>query len=137
MITRQMWVGFGFLCSMLLAAAAGGRGRFGIETAQAQEGGIQIAGATPISPLVLSRGCNQIVTDAPNGVPLAGLATLAQPQSAVISIWRFNNTTKTYQAGYFAGSSAPVDFTLMGSGGGARSTESYMICVSTGTEMLP
>jgi hypothetical protein len=105
--------------------------------AQAQTSGIQIAGASAISPLVLSRGCNQVVATSPSGIPVAAIAALVQPASAIVSVWRFNNTTQTYQAGFFAGSNAPVDFTRTGAGAGGHVTEAYFVCVSQSATMLP
>lgn len=107
--------------------------------AVAQNPGIQIAGATSTAPLGLTRGCNQIIADSPNGVPVAGLATLVSPSTAVVSIWRYNNATQSYQVGFFANSPAPVDFTLIGSGGSVaagRSTNAYLICVSQSAVLI-
>ena len=122
--------------SVLLILAVGIAGAIGVQTARAQSPGIHIAGATPISPIILTRGCNQIVSDAPNGAQVSGLATLVRPQNGVVSVWRFNNSTKLYQVGYFADASAPLDFTRMGSGTSARSTEAYMLCVNQSVTML-
>jgi len=49
------------------------------------------------------------------GMPVANIAALVTPAGAVVSIWRFSNSTKLFQAGYFADPSAPVDFATMGS----------------------
>ncbi len=68
----------------------------------AQQQGIAVAGASPTAPIQLLRGCNQVITDAPNGARLAGLVTLVSSPDAVVSIWRYNNATKLYQAGYFS-----------------------------------
>ncbi len=104
--------------------------------ALAQNPGIQIAGGSPISPIVLSRGCNQVVATSPSGTPVAAVAALVQPAGAVVSVWRFNNTTQTYQAGYFGGSGVPVDFTRTGVGQSGSVTEAYFICVSQSATML-
>src|SRR5712692_9579571 len=64
---------------------------FSPERALAQSPGIHIAGATNVSPLVLTRGCNQIVAESANGTPVAGITALVSPMKAVVSIWRFNN----------------------------------------------
>jgi hypothetical protein len=77
--------------------------------------GIQVAGATAISPIVLSRGCNNVIITSPVGTPVANIAALVSPQNAVVSIWRFSNATKLFQAGFFSDPNAPTDFTLSGS----------------------
>jgi len=105
-------------------------------SARAQQQGIAIAGASPTAPIQLLRGCNQVVTDAPNGARLAGLVTLVSAPDAVISIWRYNNATKLYQAGYFSDQTAPTDFVAMGSGGAGRSTEAYFVCVGRAAIMI-
>jgi hypothetical protein len=97
--------------------------------AQAQQQGILIAGASPTQPYALLRGCNQVVSDAPNGARLAGMVTLVTPSDAVASIWRFNNATQKFQVGFFADPSAPTDFTAMGGNAQGRSTETYFVCV--------
>jgi hypothetical protein len=76
--------------------------------------GIQIAGATPFSPIVLSRGCNSVVVTSPIGTPIANIAALVSPANAVVSIWRFSNSTKLFNAGFFSDPNAPTDFTLSG-----------------------
>jgi hypothetical protein len=76
--------------------------------------GIQIAGATAVSPLVLSRGCNNVIVTSTVGTPIANIAALVTPQNAVVSIWRFSNSTKLFQAGFFSDPNAPTDFTLTG-----------------------
>ena len=102
----------------------------------AQSPGIHIVGATSVSPLQLSRGCNQVVTDSPNGASVAGIASLVSPPTALVSIWRFNNGTHGYQAGFFADRSAPVDFSSTGTGNAGRSTEGYFICVSQAATLI-
>ncbi len=106
------------------------------QAALAQPAGIQIAGATPISPIALSRGCNQVVATSPSGTPVAAIAALVRPAGAVVSVWRFSNATLTYQAGYFGGSGVPVDFTRSGVGPGGSVTEAYFICVSQNATMI-
>jgi hypothetical protein len=97
--------------------------------AHAQQQGILIAGASPTQPYALLRGCNQVVSDAPNGARLAGMVALVTPADAVVSIWRYNNATQKFQVGFFADTAAPTDFTAMGSSGPGRSTETYFVCV--------
>jgi len=104
--------------------------------ALAQQQGILIAGATPTNPVQLLRGCNQVVSDAPNGARVAGLVTLVTPQEAVVSVWRYNNSTQSFQAGYFADPAAPTDFTLMGASTRGRSTEGYMVCVQRAATII-
>jgi hypothetical protein len=77
--------------------------------------GILVAGATPISPLVLSRGCNSVIITSYVGTPVANIAALVSPANAVVSIWRFNNGTKLFNAGFFSDPNAPVDFVTTGS----------------------
>jgi len=76
--------------------------------------GIQIAGASAVSPLVLSRGCNNVIVTSYAGTPVANIAALVTPQNAVVSIWRFNNATKLFNAGFFSDPNAPTDFNLTG-----------------------
>jgi hypothetical protein len=105
--------------------------------------GIQVAGATPFSPIVLSRGCNSVVITSAIGTPVANIAALVSPANAVVSIWRFNNGTKLFQAGYFAEVNAPVDFSLTSSAtgsvpaGGATVTETYYVCFNQQATMIP
>lgn len=118
--------------------------------------GILIAGSSPLSPLILSRGCNQMIVTAASGTPVSNIAGLVSPQAAVVSMWRFNNGTKQFQAGFFSDPAAPTDFVTFGAtttanignlpagtvttpivGGGnavvttgAQLTETYFICVN-------
>lgn len=77
------------------------------------------------SPMTLTRGCNQVVVNTTAGTAVSKIAAAVSPASAVVSIWRFNNTTKTFQAGYFSDASAPTDFSTTAGG-----SEVYFICVS-------
>lgn len=110
------------VCILLISGSAG-------RPANAQQQGILIAGATATQPYALLRGCNQVVSDAPNGTRLAGMATLVTPGDAVNSIWRYSNATQKFQVGYFTDPAAPTDFTAMGTGATGRSTETYFVCV--------
>ena len=98
--------------------------------------GIQVAGATPISPIVVSRGCNSIVVTSPAGTAIASIAALVTPANAVVSVWRFDNGAKLFRAGFFAEAGAPVDFAATGSagilpaGGAVMVTETYYVCVN-------
>jgi hypothetical protein len=76
--------------------------------------GIQIAGATAISPIILSRGCNNVIVTSQLGTPIANIAALVSPQNSVVSIWRFNNNTKLFNAGFFSDPNAPTDFATTG-----------------------
>jgi hypothetical protein len=76
--------------------------------------GIQVAGATPFSPIVLSRGCNSVVITSAIGTPVANIAALVSPANSVVSIWRFSNGTKLFNAGFFSDPNAPTDFALTG-----------------------
>jgi len=109
--------------------------------------GILIAGATPTSPLQLLRGCNQIIATSTVGTPVANIAALVSPASAVVSIWRFSNNTKQFQAAFFSDPNAPTDFVVTGGinaaptlgnvgttaapgTAGNQTTETYFICVN-------
>jgi hypothetical protein len=128
--------------------------------------GIQVAGATAISPIVLSRGCNNVIITSQIGTPVANIAALVSPQNAVVSIWRFSNATKLFQAGFFSDPNAPTDFTLTGAlstttapnasstvingpnisytnggfsfvnAGSGQITESYYVCVNQQATMI-
>jgi hypothetical protein len=109
--------------------------------------GILIAGATPTQPYALLRGCNQVIATTTAGTPIANIAALVSPASAVVSIWRFSNNTKQFQAGFFSDPNAPTDFNVTGGINAAPSntttgtqagpgtagnqvTETYFICVN-------
>jgi len=74
------------------------------------------------------------------------------PASAVVSIWRFSNATKQFQAGFFSDPNAPTDFVVTGGVNAAPSaavaplgaavgtvgnqiTETYFICVNQAATM--
>jgi hypothetical protein len=103
---------------------------------RAQSPGIHIAGATSSAPLQLSRGCDQIVADSPNGAAVAGIAALVSPPSAVVSIWRFNNVAQAFRVGYFADTAAPTDFRATSAGAAGRSTEAYFVCVNQAATLV-
>jgi hypothetical protein len=115
--------------------------------------GILIAGATTTQPLGLLRGCNQIIVTTTAGTPIANIAALVSPASAVVSIWTFNNGTKQFRLAFSSDPAAPVDITVTGqtaatqqgsttvagTGGlainsipaaGAQVTEVYFVCVN-------
>jgi hypothetical protein len=78
------------------------------------------------SPVSLTRGCNQVVVSTPTGgVAVSNLGAAVSPASAVVSVWRFNNATKTFQSGFFSDTSAPTDFSTTAGG-----SEVYFVCVS-------
>jgi hypothetical protein len=78
------------------------------------------------SPLSLTRGCNQVVISTPQGgVPVGRVAAAISPATALVSIFRFNNATKTFQAGFFSDPAAPTDFATTAGG-----SEVYFVCVS-------
>jgi hypothetical protein len=120
--------------------------------------GILIAGATNTTPGLLTRGCNQVVTTMTSGTPIANLAALVSPAASVVSIWRFSNSTKQFQAGFFSDPAAPTDFIAAGAvstttapqnlgtytGGQAGAaqqgnvfTETYYICVNSNATIVP
>jgi hypothetical protein len=45
---------------------------------------------------------------------VANIAALVSPANAVVSIWRFTNSTKLFNAGFFSDPNAPTDFALTG-----------------------
>jgi len=115
--------------------------------------GILISGATITSPLQLSRGCNQVIVTSTIGTPIANIAALVSPSSAVISIWLFSNSTKQWQAGFFSDPGAPTDFiatqsigstsgavTAIANGastaGNAQVTQTFFICVNQAATII-
>jgi len=77
------------------------------------------------SPLSLTTGCNQVVVSTAAGTAVSRVVSAVSPSSAVVSIWRFNNATKTFQSGFFSAAGAPTDFSTTGGG-----SEVYFVCVS-------
>jgi hypothetical protein len=114
--------------------------------------GILIAGATTTSPLQLTRGCNQVIVTSTQGTPIANIAALVSPAASVVSIWRFSNSTKQFQAGFFSDPAAPSDFVATGATGttnlgganinatapaaGTQTTEPYFVCVNQAATMI-
>jgi len=70
-------------------------------------------------------GCNQVTISSPAGTAVSAIAARVTPAGAVVSIYRFNNGLQRYQAGFFAMTGAPVDFSSTGGG-----FESYQVCVN-------
>jgi len=103
----------------------------------AQQPGIQVVGATTTAPLGLTHGCNMLVIQTRNGTPVASIAALVTPSTALQSIWRYNNAIAIYQVGYFADPSAPVTFSTTGTGTLGTATETYYLCVNQAAEILP
>jgi hypothetical protein len=97
---------------------------------RAQSQGILVVGATSVSPLALTHGCNAIIIQSADGTPVAAIAALVSPAAALQSIWRYNNTAGLYQVGYFADRNAPVTFSATGAGRAGTATESYFLCVN-------
>jgi hypothetical protein len=87
---------------------------------------VQITPAPATQPL--TRGCSQVITPAstPVGASIASIASLVTPNSAVVSIWVFNNATHSFQAGFFGAAGAPTDVSSTGPG------LSLFVCVSSG-----
>jgi len=88
-------------------------------------GGATVNIVSPSSGSTLNPGCNQVIVTTAANTPVKDIAATVAPASAVISIFRFNNTTRLFQAGFFSDVNAPTDFTLTAGG-----TETYFICVS-------
>ncbi|HTE83482.1 MAG TPA: hypothetical protein VK821_02000 [Dehalococcoidia bacterium] len=103
---------------------------------------IIVAGGTAASPLKMTKGCNQVVITSSQGTPMSVILGLIAPPDSVVSIWRFTNATKQYQAGLFADPQAPTEFSVTGAvvEAGVLSspppgnlsnlvTESYFVCL--------
>jgi len=69
-------------------------------------------------------GCNQVTIGSAAGTAVSAIAARVNPP-VVVAIYRFNNQLQRYQAGYFAMTGAPIDFSTTRGG-----IESYQICVS-------
>jgi hypothetical protein len=80
----------------------------------------------------LTRGCNQVIFNLPAGTPIINLLPRVADPSAVMSIWRFDNSLKSLRAGYFSDPAAPVDYTTTSGG-----PEASFICVSSNTSWNP
>lgn len=81
---------------------------------------------SPVSATVnLSRGCNEVITPASvaAGATVQTVVGLVQG-TTVVSVWRFNNSTKAFEAGFFSTAGAPTDFSTTGP------SVSLFICVS-------
>jgi hypothetical protein len=72
----------------------------------------------------LDTGCNQVTVSTVAGTQISAIAFRVSPSGNVVAIWRFNNSIKIYQAGYFS-VGAPLDITTTLGG-----PESYYVCVS-------
>jgi hypothetical protein len=79
---------------------------------------------SPTSTSQVGPGCVQVIVNTAANTPVSALAKTVTPANALISIWRFNNTTKLFQAGFFSDPNAPTDFTLTNGG-----TETYFYCL--------
>jgi hypothetical protein len=88
--------------------------------------GLQIAGASPTAPLGLTVGCNALIVTSYLVSPVANIAALVTPTNAVVSIWRFDNGSKQFEAGYFSDQNAPLDFSATNVG----TTQTYYVCVN-------
>jgi hypothetical protein len=121
------------LASLSLAVFLLGAGH---DVARSQNQGILVVGATNVSPLALTHGCNLVTIQSPNGTPVAAIAALVSPSMALQSIWRYNNAVGLYQVGYFADAKAPVTFSATGSGGLGTATESYFVCVNQAATII-
>jgi len=125
------------LCFAVLAAAggvtvaagsAGGTTRLAPAAAGAmavvQSPGMHLAVPAQLGPTALTPGCNQVTVVTVAGTSLRSLAANVSVPGAVAGIWRFNNATQRYLAGYFDTTAAPVDITATRGG-----SESFFICV--------
>jgi hypothetical protein len=80
----------------------------------------------------LTRGCNEVVINAGNGLTAAQVLALANPTSNVVSIWQFNNSLHAFQALYFNTTGAPTDISSVGGG-----SQSVFYCVSGSVTVTP
>jgi hypothetical protein len=78
----------------------------------------------------LTRGCNEVVLNAGNGLTQAQVLALASPTANVVSIWQFNNSLHAFQALYFNTAGAPTDISSIGAG-----SQSVFYCVSNTTSV--
>jgi hypothetical protein len=93
----------------------------------AQAVGVVTFTPTPASSS-LTRGCNEVVVNAGNGMTSAQVLALANPTANVVSIWQFNNSLHAFQALYFNTAGAPTDISSIGAG-----SQSVFYCVSGST----
>jgi hypothetical protein len=100
-----------------------------ITGATAQAVGVVTFTPTPASAQ-LTRGCNEVVLNAGNGMTSAQVLALANPTASVVSIWQFNNSLHAFQALYFNTSGAPTDISSIGAG-----SQSVFYCVSNSTSV--
>lgn len=85
---------------------------------------IGLLGAGMRAPVADAAGCNEVVLPAsivPGSAP-ASLLTRVQGNFTVTGIFRYNNTTKKYDALYFSAPGAPVD------AGSVNPGDSVFIC---------
>ena len=80
----------------------------------------------------LTSGCNQVILPLAAGSPITDVLLRVQNPDLVTSIWRFDNATKRFRAGYFNDPTAPVDYVQT-----VASPEAAFICVSGDTFWNP
>jgi hypothetical protein len=70
--------------------------------------------------------CYRVKTSTRAGTPMSTLVALVAPPASLLSIWRYDDLTKSFRGGYFADPSQPVDFSSTKGG-----EEFYVFCVSS------
>jgi hypothetical protein len=93
---------------------------------------IRLADQTGGASQALTTGCNQVILPLAAGSPVSDVLPRLDDPTLVISIWRYDNASKTFRAGYFNDSNAPLDYTQT-----AASPEAAFICVSANTSWNP
>jgi hypothetical protein len=93
---------------------------------------VRLPDQNSVRSALLFRGCNQVIVSLPVGAPIAGITGRVDDPPLVASIWRFDNVTKAFRAGYFSDSAAPLDLAVT-----ISSPEALFICVSAGTSWSP
>lgn len=80
----------------------------------------------------LTTGCNQVILPLAANSPITDVLLRVADPTLVVSIWRFENATKAFHAGYFNDPAAPVDYTTT-----SASPEAAFICVAADTSWNP
>jgi hypothetical protein len=83
---------------------------------------------TTLHTTALATGCTQVIASLGAGASPAQLAGDIANPSALLAIWRFDNSTQRF-AGYFADPAAPSDLTAL------AATDAVFVCVSSPTSI--
>lgn len=93
--------------------------------------GTRSASAQPQTHTVtepLTTGCNQVVVAFGAGAAPQQIVSATSNASAVLSVWRFDNTAQRYQ-GYFPGPGVPSDLTSL------QPVDAVFVCVNANTSL--